>query len=308
MRQGVVRSFSILVVDDFEGFRLFVCSLLRGRAEAQVTEASNGLEAVQKAEELQPDLILLDIGLPDLNGLEVARRVRIVAPTARILFLSQESSPDVVREALSRGASGYVHKPRCQTDLLPAIEAVLRGKQFVGSGLELGTDAPPRRHQILFCSDDEALLDGLTHFIGAALNAGDPAIVWATDSHRVSILQRLRAQGVDIDGAIQRGTYICADVAAAPDPTRMAEAFRALSAAASKAGRRHPRVAVCGERAGSMWAEGNADEAIRLEQLLNELGKHNDLHILCPYPLPQGEDDTSSLKSICAEHSAVSYR
>jgi len=282
---------------------------LQQRADFQVTEASNGLEAVQKAEGLQPDLILLDIGLPDLNGLEVAKRVRKVAPAAKILFLSQESSPDVVREALALGALGYVHKQRSKTDLLPAIEAVLMGKRFVGSGLEFGKDAQPsHRHEILFCSDDEALLDGLTRFIAAALNAGNPAIVWATESHQASLVQRLRALGVDIDGAIQGGTYISSDVTESPDPPRMVEALKVLSAAASKAGKRHPRIAVCGERAGSTWAEGKTDEAIRLEQLLNELGKHNDLDILCPYPLPQGEDDTSSLKSICAEHSAVSYR
>ena len=108
-----MESSSILVVDDFEGFRRFVCSVLQPRAEFQAAEASNGLEAVKKAEELQPDLILLDIGLPDLNGLEVAKRVLKVAPAAKILFLSQESSPDVVRKALRLGALGYVHKPRC---------------------------------------------------------------------------------------------------------------------------------------------------------------------------------------------------
>jgi len=135
-----VGSFNILVVDDFEGFRRFVCSVLQQRAEFRVTEASNGVEGLQKAEEFQPDLILLDIGLPDLNGLEVAKRVQKVAPTARILFLSQESSPEVVRKAFSLGALGYVHKPHCQTDLLPAIETLLKGKQFVGSGLNFGTD------------------------------------------------------------------------------------------------------------------------------------------------------------------------
>jgi len=299
--------FRILVVDDFESFRRFVCSVLQPRAEFQVTQASNGLEAVQKAEELQPDLILLDIGLPDLNGLEVAKRVLKVAPAAKILFLSQESSSDVVQEAFSLGARGYVHKPRSQTDLLPAIDAVLRGKQFVGSGLEFGTDAHhPHRHEILFCSDDAALLDGLTRFIAAALKAGNAAIVWATESHRASLLQSLRAQGVDMDTAIRRGTYISSDVAEPPDPTLMVEALRNLSAAASKAGKRHPQVAVCGERAGRMWAEGKTDEATRLEQLLNELAKHRDVDILCVYPMPQGQDYT--LKTICAGHSAVSYR
>ena len=137
-------SSKILVVDDFENFRRFVCTFLEQRAEFQITQTSDGLEAVQRAHELQPDLVLLDIGLPSLNGLEVARRLRGLAPATKILFLSQESSPDVIREALSLGA-GYIHKARAQSDLLPAIEAVLLGNRFVSSSLEFneGGDAQP---------------------------------------------------------------------------------------------------------------------------------------------------------------------
>ena len=130
----VVESVRILLVEDFGEFRGFICSLLQPRAEFQVKQASDGLEAVQKAEELQPDLILLDISLPRLNGMEAARRVRKLAPAAKILFLSVESDADLVIEALTLGA-GYVHKPRASRDLLHAIDAVLRGEQFVSSGL-----------------------------------------------------------------------------------------------------------------------------------------------------------------------------
>ena len=89
---------------------------------------------MQKAEELQPDLILLDIGLPKLNGLEAAKRIRKVAPHAKILFLSQESSPTVVQEALHSGALGYVLKSHAGRELRPAIEAVLAGGHSVGGG------------------------------------------------------------------------------------------------------------------------------------------------------------------------------
>lgn len=112
-----MRSFNILVVDDFEPFRRFVCSILQQRAEFRIIEASDGLEAIQKAEELQPDLILFDVGLPKLNGIEAARRVRQLTSGAKILFLSQESSRDVVQEALSLGARGYVRKLRAQSEL-----------------------------------------------------------------------------------------------------------------------------------------------------------------------------------------------
>ena len=119
----------ILVVEDFRPFRQFVCSKLQKRADFQVAEASDGLEAVRKAQQLQPDLILLDIGLPKLNGIEVARRLSDLLPRTRILFLSVESSSDVAREALNSGAMGYIHKLNMQSELLPAIEAALQGNQ-----------------------------------------------------------------------------------------------------------------------------------------------------------------------------------
>jgi DNA-binding NarL/FixJ family response regulator len=93
-----------------------------------ICEASDGLEAVLKAEELQPDLILLDVGLPGLNGIEVAKRVRKLSPGSTILFVSQESSADLVREALAVGARGYVVKTDAGSELLPAVDAVLQGR------------------------------------------------------------------------------------------------------------------------------------------------------------------------------------
>jgi DNA-binding NarL/FixJ family response regulator len=124
------------VVEDFEPFRRLVCSILRKRPEFQVVEeVADGLEAVRRAEELQPELVLLDIGLPSLNGIDVARRIRKLSPKSRILFVSQESSAAVVQEALALGALGYVVKVHAGSELLTAVEAVLQGRQFVSSGL-----------------------------------------------------------------------------------------------------------------------------------------------------------------------------
>jgi DNA-binding NarL/FixJ family response regulator len=124
----------VLVVDDFEPFRSFVCSALKQKPELEVVcEVSDGLAAVQKAEELNPDLILLDIGLPTLNGIEAARQIRKLVPNAKIIFLSQETSDDVIQEALRLGARGYVVKTRAGSELLAAVEAVLDGKQYVSS-------------------------------------------------------------------------------------------------------------------------------------------------------------------------------
>jgi len=124
----------ILVVDDFDTFRQFVVEVLGKRLELQVVgEASDGLEALQKAVELRPDLILLDISLPSLNGIEVARQMRSLVPESKIIFLTQESSSDVMQEALSLGARGYVTKNMVLTDLLAAVETVLLGRTFVSN-------------------------------------------------------------------------------------------------------------------------------------------------------------------------------
>jgi len=126
----------ILVVDDFEPWRRQVCSMLQTRPEFRVVgEVAGGLEAVQQAQELQPDLILLDIALPKLNGIEAGQQISRIVPAVTILFVSQTSDADVVEEALSNGAKGFVWKQDAEIDLVPAVEAVLRGARFVSPGV-----------------------------------------------------------------------------------------------------------------------------------------------------------------------------
>ena len=129
-------SIRVLVVEDFAPFRQLICKMLANRPHLQVIgEVSDGLEAVQKALELKPDLILLDIGLPSLGGIEAARQIRKLSPGSKIIFLSQESSPDVVQEAVSLDTCGYVLKAKAGSDLFAAVDAVLDGVRFVSGGL-----------------------------------------------------------------------------------------------------------------------------------------------------------------------------
>jgi DNA-binding NarL/FixJ family response regulator len=110
----------MLIVDDYKNWRSLVRLLLLVRLEWQIVcEVSDGPEAVRKAEELRPDLIVLDIGLPTLNGIEAARRIRQVSPSSKIVFLTTDTSADAEHAALSPGAQAYVHKLRAQSDLLP---------------------------------------------------------------------------------------------------------------------------------------------------------------------------------------------
>jgi DNA-binding NarL/FixJ family response regulator len=132
-------SVRILLVDDYEPWRRHICSMLQTRPELHVVaEVADGLEAVQKAEELKPDLVLLDIGLPSLNGLEAAKRIRQLAPGTKIIFVSQNTDKEVVQAALSNGAQGYVLKADAGSELFTAVAEVLGGNDFVSSGIERG--------------------------------------------------------------------------------------------------------------------------------------------------------------------------
>jgi DNA-binding NarL/FixJ family response regulator len=134
--EGSTSTVRVLVVEDYEPFRRVICSALGKNTNLQViSEVSDGLEAVQKAEVLHPDLILLDVGLPSLNGIEAARRIRKLSPESKILFVSQECSADVVQEALAVGAQGYVVKAHIGSELLAASGAVCRGRRFVSAEL-----------------------------------------------------------------------------------------------------------------------------------------------------------------------------
>ena len=174
-----------------------------------------------------------------------------------------------------------------------------------------------RRHEVGFYSDDRRLLDDVTQFIGAALKAGNAAIVVATESHRNSFLPRLQAQGVDIGTAIEQGRYIALDATDAistfiiegmVDRVRFMETFGNLIVTATKAANgKHPRVAVFGEGTHLLWAQGNVHAAIQDEKLCNELTKIYDVDILCGYSVEnvQGGMDTHLFQQICAQHSAV---
>jgi two-component system nitrate/nitrite response regulator NarL len=122
----------ILIVEDFEAFRRLIRILLEPHPDFEIVgEESDGLAAIQKAADLKPHLVLLDISLPSLDGFGVARMIRERDPYCNIIFVSQESSPPAVQAAMSLGAAGFVFKTKLASDLLPAIAAACEGKQFV---------------------------------------------------------------------------------------------------------------------------------------------------------------------------------
>ena len=126
----------ILVVDDFLPWQRFVSLMFESEPDLRIiTVASDGLEAVQKAKELQPGVILMDVSLPGMNGFEATRQIRIFSPGSKILFLSEHRSSDLIQAAFDVGASGYVLKSDSYLDLVPGIRAVLHNQQFVSQSL-----------------------------------------------------------------------------------------------------------------------------------------------------------------------------
>jgi DNA-binding NarL/FixJ family response regulator len=216
------------VADDFEPWRRFVMVTLHKHAQFSViAEVSDGLEAVQQAQQLQPDLIVLDIGLPTLNGIEAARQIRQLSPSSKIVFLSENRSSDIVEEAVRSGAIGYVFKTDAASALLPAVEAVLRGQQFLSASLDdhdraFKDEIPGKivtlqqpynpdatsRHPVDFYAEDLAFVDAFSTYIETALAHGKVAVVIASEAHHASIRQRLRSSGVDVDAVAERKYYI----------------------------------------------------------------------------------------------------
>lgn len=127
----------ILVVDDFVPWHHFVLQLLESEADLNVIcLAADGLEAVQKAQELQPDVVLMDVNLPVLDGVEAARRIRVLCPLSKILFVSEQRSLEVIEAAFSLGASGYILKTDSYSDLILGVRAAVHDQQFVSRSLK----------------------------------------------------------------------------------------------------------------------------------------------------------------------------
>jgi len=340
-------SVRVLVVDDYEPWRRYVCLALKTELEIQViAEVSDGLEAVQKAQELQPDLILLDIGLPTLNGIEAARRIRSLSPQSKILFISQETSAEIVQGALDTGAAGYVVKAGARSELLTALEAVLRGENYVSTRLgdRVFTRAPgagdtqevsvgtfaiaghPQRsdresgHVVQFYTDDAVMLDGLSSLIGDSLGAGESAIAVMTRSHQSGLEKRLIAQRIDMSEAINGGRLAILDAdqalsqfmdPAGPNRDRFLSHFRDMVRTAQAAAvAKNRRVVVFGEMVAVLWARTQHEAAIRLEELWNELALSCSFYLCCAYPASGFREDLTgeSFGAICVQHSDVVSR
>jgi CheY-like chemotaxis protein len=315
----------VLVVDDFVPWRNYLVAKLGENPALQIVGmASDGPEAVLNAAELHPELILMDVNLPQLSGIQAAATIRGLSPESKILFVSQNLDFDVALAALNAGGFGYVVKPDAESELLTAVEAVMSGERFVSALLAshdfagvLGPQAPIRpriegsiefsawrlmrdklfghSHEVEFYRDDETFLIRCTRFIGTALANGDAVIVIVTHAHRDRLRQKSKSEGRDIVAAMEQGRFVALEpseilstflVNDQPDAARFIKAASELIVTALKAATgKDPRVAICGECPALLHAEGKAEAAVELERLWNELASMYNVDSLCGYPI-----------------------
>jgi DNA-binding NarL/FixJ family response regulator len=320
----------VLVVEDHEWWRRYISSALEQASRWEVVGVvSDGVEAVQKARNLKLDLVLLDVGLPGLDGIHAARQMLAHDPGSRILFVSEQWSLDLAEAALGTGARGYIVKSDADRELLLAMDAVVGGERFISprlAGRRVTTTNDGRfareirRHEAGFYADEAALLDDYETFAAAALSAGNTLVIVVTTSRRDALYERLQVRGIDVHRIVKERRCLWSDVPAAMstfmvdgrvDETRFWNAASALIMEAARSSKQDPpRVSACGDGAATLLQEGLAEEAIRLEQLWDDVARTYNVDIFCPYPCHaiRCDDESPVFRDLRAAHSAVHVR
>ncbi len=181
-----------------QGFRL----ILAAQPDMEIVgEAGNGREAVELAEKLQPDVVVMDVAMPELNGIEATRRLARQSPRSRVLALSMHKDSVYVREILRAGARGYLLKDAIDRDLLAAVRAVASGEGYLSPGVSEAVLTDYRRHvtdplDLLSSREREVLqmiAEGKTNKeIASALNLS----VYTVDAHRGRVMEKLNVHSM----------------------------------------------------------------------------------------------------------------
>jgi DNA-binding NarL/FixJ family response regulator len=308
------------VVDDHRRWRREIVALLRDCDGVQIVgEADDGSDAISLARTTTPDLLLLDVELPTINGIEAARRILAERPAAHVLFMSAHRSPEVVETALLTGARGYLLKPYVSQELPVAIQLVASGSRFVSAAIggrpltRDGCARAPHVHSAVF----------FARFVADALCDGRAVIGCLSSSERSQALRAriaALAPGLDLDLLIDSGRYTCVSVAdllagllvdGRIDDSRFYDQaipmlLRAAQAASSADGTRG--ISGFGDTTRELWRAGQIEAAIRLEQLWDEMSRTFNLDLLCGYPLVADDARTAAFDALCAAHSATVTR
>jgi CheY-like chemotaxis protein len=305
----------VMIVDDYELWRRHVDAALRRSHKWQlVGEAPDGREAVERARLLRPDLILLDIGLPGEDGIQVATRLLADDPSARILFLSEHQSPELVRAALATGAYGYVVKSNAGRELLPAMSAIVEGRRFISACVS----APePFHHAVAFYDDEARLLDDFARYAEPIVKAGNVFLVLSIASRREKLERSLRSRGVDVDGLTNEGQirWLVVEEALSsimvddwPDEMRFSKLMAPIVAdATARSTARGTRIAAWGECAPTLWRQGKVEAAVRVEQLWDQMARRHQIETFCSYTTNEVpyDEDNGIHQQICLAHSVI---
>jgi CheY-like chemotaxis protein len=302
----------VLLVDDFKPWlRYAVSAIVKDPAWTLVALASDGLDAVQQAAAHQPEVILLDIGLPSLDGLEVAQRILKRHPTVAILFVTALNSVEIAKAALAIGARGYILKPNAPNELLAAMHAIAQGGRFIGAGLGSLSESRIVSHDVGFYTDESLLIDEYARVAGPALENGHTFMVATCAARREHLRDRLSKNGVDVERALREDRYREVDpstmidgviVDGSIDERRFWTLANSLFGIGAHA---DGRIVACGDCAPTLLSQGNARAAIQLEYLWDEFSRAHRIDTFCGYLMSATAEHEHAVETLRAAHSCV---
>jgi CheY-like chemotaxis protein len=307
----------VIVADDHGGVLQAAAGILKRRFDV-VSTVSSGETAVEATNRLQPDVVVLDLSMPGVDGLQAAVRIGACGSPARLVFLSNYESEEFVLAALTRGASGFVVKRRMERDLLAAVDHALAGRHLLPSAAVIPHWPRPagRRHDLQLYRDDASLCSSVIRFFEQALDAGHALVAVASASHLAGLEAEFEREAIDAAALVAQGRYTTLDSSVAldatlangvPDCARFNTAIgplvdRALRTATSSP----PHVTFFGEVAPILWSRGDFDAAIQFERIADEVFAARPMSVLCAYRIEAARDEGApGLSAICAEHAAI---
>lgn len=333
----------ILIVEDYKPFQELISSILRQRPEWQLIGiARDGSQAVRFARDQKPDVILIDIDLARMHGVKAAHEIRAVSPDSKVVFLGQETSPALVREAFRLGAWGYIIKTQVRRELIEAVEGVFRHIPFISGAIvsqdsnstnsfEVGghfdralslvplsnRHANKGRHEVYFYSEYQALLDRATPFLEKAIREGRSVIVCARAQACADVQCELEARDLNTKTLEQSGSYVSINADEVIDKCAMesrvetSKIFELLGKPVSggrrASGKEFAFASLYSEVASTLWRQGKTQVTIEFERSCKQLCRTRNVDILCGYPLSyfHGDEDEFAIQLICNQHSAI---